>query len=133
MPGGVWPHLHDRSCTLERVVSIHTRGERMLDLADAVVVLPGGVGTLHELFAALAAAQAGERRTLVGLYNLQGYFAPLVALLKHCQAQGFLPQPADGLRHLRCASDQAKVLDAVLGVTRSLPRLALPIVSEEVQ
>jgi hypothetical protein len=132
VPAGVWPHLHDCSCTLERVVSLHARVERMLDLADAVVVLPGGVGTLHELFAALAAAQAGEQRTLVGLYDLHGYFAPLLALLKHCQVQGFLHQTADGLRHLRSASDPVEILDAVLGVTRFLPRQTPLLPAQEV-
>jgi uncharacterized protein (TIGR00730 family) len=133
VPAGVWPHLHDCSSPLEQVGSIHARVERMLALADAVIVLPGGVGTLHELFAALAAAETGERRTLVGLYDLQGYFAPLVALLKHCQTHGFLHQSAEGLRHLRSASEPTEILDAVLGVTRWLPHQAPPLPAQEVQ
>jgi uncharacterized protein (TIGR00730 family) len=131
VPASAWQHRHDPACSLERVGSSHARVERMLDLADAVVVLPGGVGTLHELFAALAAAQVGERHALVGLYDLNGYFAPLLALLKHCQAEGFLLPTASCLKHLHTASDPGQVLDAVLGMTRSLPCLAPSLASEE--
>ncbi len=133
VPERAWKSLHDPACTLERVVSIHARVERMLELADGVIVLPGGVGTLHELLAVLAALQAGEQHLTVGLLNLNDYFAPLLALLQHCQAQGFLPTTADALWHLWCASEPAEVLDAVLGEALLLHRLAQPIVIQEVQ
>jgi uncharacterized protein (TIGR00730 family) len=133
VPGHTWKHLHDPVCTLERVPSIHARVERMLDLADGVIVLPGGVGTLHELLAVLAAIQAGEQHLTVGLLNLNDYFAPLLALLQHCQGQGFLSTTADALWHLWCATDPAEMLDAVLGEALLLHRLAQPIVVEGVQ
>jgi hypothetical protein len=133
VPEHRWKHLHDPACTLERVPSIHARVERMLELADGVIVLPGGVGTLHELLAVLAELQAGEQHLTVGLLNLNDYFAPLLALVQHCQEQGFLPTTADVLWHLWCATDPAEVLDAVLGEALVLHRLAQPIVVEGVQ
>jgi hypothetical protein len=133
VPGHTWKHLHDPACTLERVTSIHQRVERMLDLADGVIVLPGGVGTLHELLAVLAAIQAGEQHLTVGLLSLNDFFAPFQALLQHCQHQGFLPPTADCLWHLWCDTDPAQVLDAVLGEALLLHRLAEPSLVEERQ
>jgi uncharacterized protein (TIGR00730 family) len=133
VPERTWKHLHDPDCTLERVASIHQRVERMLELADGVIVLPGGVGTLHELLAVLAAIQAGEQHLTVGLLNLKDFFAPFLALLQHCQAQGFLPTTADCLWHLWCSPEPAEVLDAVLGEALLLHRLAQTIVVKEVQ
>jgi hypothetical protein len=133
VPEKTWKHLHDPACTLERVTNIHARVERMVALADGVIVLPGGLGTLHELFAVLAATQAGEQHLTVGLLNLNDYFAPLLALLQHCKAQGFHQATADVLWHLWCACDPAEALDAVLGEALLLNRLAQAIVIEEVQ
>jgi hypothetical protein len=115
------------------VASIHQRVERLLGLADGVIVLPGGVGTLHELLAVLAALQAGEQHLTVGLLNLNDFFAPFLALVQHCQEHGFLPPTADCLWRLWCGSDPAEVLDAVLGEALLLHRLAQPLFAKEVQ
>jgi hypothetical protein len=133
VPGHMWKHLHDPVCTLERVPSIHQRVERMLDLADGVIVLPGGVGTLHELLSVLAAIQAGEQHLTLGLLTLNDFFASFLALVQHCQEQGFLPPTADCLWHLWCGTDPAQVLDAVLGEALLLHRLARPLFAKEVQ
>jgi uncharacterized protein (TIGR00730 family) len=133
VPERTWKPQHNPACLLERVATIHQRVERMLELADGVIVLPGGVGTLHELLAVLAALQVGEQHLTVGLLNVNDYFAPLLALLEHCQAQGFLPMTAESLWYLWCATDPAEVLDAVLGEALLLHRLAQTIVVEGVQ
>lgn len=75
---------------LEEVETMHERKQRMYDLADAVVALPGGIGTLDELFEALTWNQLGYLAEPCGLLNVNGYFDPLVELLDHMVGQGFL-------------------------------------------
>jgi uncharacterized protein (TIGR00730 family) len=56
---------------------------------DAVVVLPGGAGSLDELFEALTWRQLGLHNKPVFLVNTNGYWNPLIQLLEHVVAQGF--------------------------------------------
>jgi hypothetical protein len=66
------------------------RKERMLLMADAFVVLPGGLGTMDELFEALTWGQLGIQSKPVGLLDVQGYFDPIVAWVDHAVAEGFI-------------------------------------------
>lgn len=75
---------------LEIVGSLAARKERMFALADAVVALPGGFGTLDELFEALTYRQLGEIATPIGLVNLLGYWDGLLAWVERSVAQGFV-------------------------------------------
>lgn len=62
----------------------------MLAAADTVVVLPGGLGTLDELFEVLTLFQLNYSRPRVLLVNVAGFFDPLIALLRHMVAEGFV-------------------------------------------
>ena len=62
----------------------------MLELADAMVALPGGFGTLEELFEALAWLQLGLHEKPCGLMNVAGFFDPLLRYLDASVEQGFL-------------------------------------------
>jgi uncharacterized protein (TIGR00730 family) len=75
---------------LHVVDSMHARKQRMHDLSDAFVTLPGGHGTLDELFETLTWLQLGYHAKPVGLLNVAGYFDPLMAMLDLALAQGFL-------------------------------------------
>jgi uncharacterized protein (TIGR00730 family) len=75
---------------LRVVPSMHARKSLMVDLADAFVALPGGYGTLDELFETITWAQLGIHRKPIGLLDAAGYFAPLVAFLDHAVAEGFI-------------------------------------------
>lgn len=66
------------------------RKERMLTLADAFVALPGGMGTMDELFEALTWGQLGIQSKPVGLLNVNGYFDQLIAWMDHAVAEGFV-------------------------------------------
>jgi len=57
--------------------------------SDAVVVLPGGAGSLDEFFEVLTWAQIGLHRKPIYLLNTEGYWNPLIALLDHIIAEGF--------------------------------------------
>jgi uncharacterized protein (TIGR00730 family) len=107
VPAGIWPQLHFSGGRLETVTTLGARIERMAHLAEAFVVLPGGVGTLHELFAVLAQTQVGEDKPLL-LFNLAEFFTPLLTWLDTLVIAGFvLPSTR---RRLRCVSTLEQVL-----------------------
>jgi uncharacterized protein (TIGR00730 family) len=75
---------------LEVVETIHQRKARMVELGDAFVAMPGGFGTLEELFEVLTWAQIGLHSKPVGLLNVRGYFDPLLRLVEHARREGFI-------------------------------------------
>jgi uncharacterized protein (TIGR00730 family) len=75
---------------LEIVEDLHQRKERLAELADAFIALPGGFGTLEELFEILTWAQIGLHAKPVGLLNVGGYFNPLLTFIDHAQTEGFI-------------------------------------------
>lgn len=82
--------IHAGLTRLEVVDTIHQRKARMSDLADALIALPGGYGTLEELFEQLTWAQIGLHHKPIGLLNVMGYFDPLITLVKHALSEGFI-------------------------------------------
>ncbi len=77
---------------LHVVPDMHQRKRMMADLADAFVALPGGAGTLEELFEVYTWAQLGYHAKPIGLVDVDGYYAPLVGLLRHTVSEGFMQQ-----------------------------------------
>jgi uncharacterized protein (TIGR00730 family) len=74
------------------VDTMHERKQRMCDLADAFIALPGGIGTLEEVFEMLTWAQLGFHHKPVGLLNVQGYYDGLVQFTRHMQDERFIKQ-----------------------------------------
>ena len=70
--------------------TMHERKARMAELADAFIALPGGLGTLDELFEILAWAQLGIHSKPVGLLNTAGYYDALMVFLDHVERESFL-------------------------------------------
>jgi hypothetical protein len=70
--------------------SMHERKQRMVDLSDAFIALPGGFGTLDELFETLTWLQLGFHGKPVGLLNAAGFFDHLLTFLDHMSSTGFL-------------------------------------------
>lgn len=68
---------------------MHERKKVMFMNSDAVVVLPGGAGSLDEFFEVLTWAQIGLHQKPIFLLDAEGYWQPLVALLEHIIAEGF--------------------------------------------
>jgi uncharacterized protein (TIGR00730 family) len=81
---------HRGVADLRVVGSMHERKALMADLADAFVALPGGIGTLEELFEVFTWAHLGLHRKPLGLLDVAGYYAPLEAMLDHAVDQRFL-------------------------------------------
>ena len=104
---------HDGLTELEIVETLTERKVRMGDLADAFLTLPGGIGTMDELFEALSWAQLGLETKPNGLLNVNGYYDELVAHLDRAVASGFLKPGHRAL--LRVSSDPAALLDELAG------------------
>jgi uncharacterized protein (TIGR00730 family) len=89
------------------VDTMHERKALMAERADAFVALPGGYGTLDELFEAITWGQLGIHRKPIGLLNVNNFFTPLVAWVDHALAEGFVrPQH----RQLVRVADEAEAL-----------------------
>ena len=74
------------------VADMHERKAMMANLADGFVALPGGMGTLEELFEMLTWAQLGIHVKPVGLLNVAGFYDALVQFIGHASAQGFVQE-----------------------------------------
>ncbi len=81
---------HEGITNLEVVDSMHTRKARMAELADGFIALPGGIGTLEELFEVFTWAQLGLHTKPCGLLDVGGYYEPLIRFLNTTVQEGFL-------------------------------------------
>jgi uncharacterized protein (TIGR00730 family) len=81
---------HGGLTELRVVPSMHERKALMAELADGFIALPGGLGTLEELFEVLTWAQLGMHGKPCGLLEVDGFFAPLLTFLDHAVEQRFL-------------------------------------------
>ena len=77
------------------VSDMHTRKRLMFDRADAFVALPGGIGTLEELVEQLTWAQLGQHRKPILLLSVNGFWDPLITLIDHMRAHGFIREGLD--------------------------------------
>ncbi len=94
---------------LHVVETMHERKALMAELSDAVIALPGGTGTLDELFELFTWKQLGLHRKPIGLLDVAGYWQPLLAFLEHAVNERFLQ--AQHLETLLVARDPAGLLD----------------------
>lgn len=70
--------------------NLSDRKDLMLQHSDVAIALPGGIGTLDEIFSMAASATIGYHHKKVILYNISGFWNPLMALMEHLQEQGFM-------------------------------------------
>jgi uncharacterized protein (TIGR00730 family) len=74
---------------------MHERKAMMAQLADGFIAMPGGMGTMEELFEMLTWSQLGIHAKPVGLLNVDGFYDSLVGFIHHAKEQGFIkPQHA---------------------------------------
>ncbi len=81
---------HDELTELILVESMHERKTKMHQLSDGVIALPGGFGTLEELFEMITWAQLGLHKNPMGLLNVNGYYDSLIVLIQSMVDKGFL-------------------------------------------
>jgi len=81
---------HNNLSELHVVASMHERKAMMADLADGFIALPGGWGTLEEIFEMLTWAQLGFHNKPCGLLNIEGYYDGLIGFLENSFEQQFV-------------------------------------------
>lgn len=84
---------HSGLTRLEVVDGMHARKARMAELSDAFIALPGGLGTLEELFEVWTWGQLGYHAKPLGLLEVNGFFDPLLTFLDHLVQERFVRQP----------------------------------------
>lgn len=99
IPEKLWAlELGRRDLTANEVVpDMHTRKRRMADLSDAFIALPGGYGTLEELFEAVTWTQLNYHLKPVGILNVDGFYDALVTFLGRAVVEGFVRKQHEGL------------------------------------
>lgn len=102
---------HQGVTELILVDTMHQRKQRMHELSDAVIALPGGFGTLDELFELLTWRQIGLHKQPIGLLNAYGFYDPLLAQMALMRKEGFLHGPTDVI----VAADIAELLALLFG------------------
>ncbi|HEY1566541.1 MAG TPA: TIGR00730 family Rossman fold protein [Solirubrobacteraceae bacterium] len=110
---------HTGLSELHEVTTMHERKALMAELSDAVVALPGGTGTLDELFELFTWSQLGLHRMPIGLLDVAGYWQPLLALLDHLVAERFLR--AEHRQTLLVDRDAGALLDALASYRHAAP------------
>ena len=86
---------YDRLMDVVVTADMHQRKQMMSNMADAVIALPGGVGTLEELLETLTWRQLGLVKVPIIILNTRGYYDPLLAMLRHAIDEGFM-KPSHG-------------------------------------
>ena len=76
---------------LKIVSSMTARKDMLLKEADAIIVLPGGIGTLEEFSEVLSWSQLGLHQKPIGFYNVEGFYDSFLTFLNHMIAEGFCP------------------------------------------
>ncbi len=94
---------------LHIVKDMHERKAMMAELSDGFVAMPGGIGTLEELFEVFTWSQLGFHDKPIGLLNVAGFYDGLIGFLQHVVAQGFLKAEQASL--LVCESSPIALLD----------------------
>lgn len=94
---------------LHVVKDMHERKALMAELSDGFIAMPGGIGTLEELFEVFTWSQLGFHEKPIGLLNVEGFYDGLIAFLKHVVDQGFLKAAQASL--LVCEPTPALLLD----------------------
>ncbi len=100
------------------VETMHERKTKMNELCDGVIALPGGYGTLEELFEMITWAQLGLHQKPIALLNTNGYYDHLVKLLQHMTGEGLLK--AENQRMLLTGTDILQVLEQMRQYTPPL-------------
>jgi uncharacterized protein (TIGR00730 family) len=85
-----WEVAHKGVTRLEVVANMHERKARMFDLADAFVALPGGFGTLDEMFEMLTWRQLGLGQKPCAFLDVDGFYAPLIGMIDRMVEERFL-------------------------------------------
>jgi hypothetical protein len=102
---------HKGLTRLEVVDGMHARKARMAELSDAFIALPGGLGTLEELFEVWTWGQLGYHGKPLGLLEVNGFYRKLTDFLDHIVGEGFVRAPHRAM--LQMSESPAELLDVL--------------------
>jgi len=105
---------------LHIVQTMHERKAMMAERSDAFLALPGGIGTLEELFEAWTWRQLGYHDKPIGLLDTGGYYRQMLAFLEHARDCGFMGDWQMGL--VQVDHDPGCLLGALVAASRASPR-----------
>ena len=83
--------VHPNLSMIETYPTMQSRKARMIELADACIMMPGGIGTLEEFMEVWTLNQLGETSKPLGVLNIDNYFGNLIAFIEHMIVERFLP------------------------------------------
>ncbi|MDD4608611.1 MAG: TIGR00730 family Rossman fold protein [Bacteroidaceae bacterium] len=101
------------SLYIDQLITTHNLSDRkdvMVQQADAIVALPGGIGTLDEVFHVMAASSIGYHEKRVIFYNVNGFFQPLLTWINQLHATGFMRHPVSHYFDLANTLDELLIL-----------------------
>lgn len=111
---GVIPHFmveqgwqHKGLTEMIEVENMHQRKQKMADLSDAVIALPGGCGTLEELLEIITWKQLGLYLNPIVILNTNGFFDPLLAMLQRAMDENFMRQQHGAIWHVASTPQEA--------------------------
>lgn len=100
---------HPGLTKLYETANMTERKNKMIELADGFIAMPGGLGTYEELFEVLSQAQLKLHPHPVGILNVAGFFDPLIQMLQNTVTAGFMPP--ENMDLLCCATIPAELLE----------------------
>lgn len=111
---GVIPHFmveqgwqHKGLTEMIEVENMHQRKQKMADLSDAIIALPGGCGTLEELLEIITWKQLGLYLNPIIILNTNGYFDPLLAMLQRAVDENFMREQHGAIWHVASTPQEA--------------------------
>ena len=96
---------------------MHSRKKKIVEISDAFVALPGGFGTMDELFEILTWSQLNLHWKNIGLLNVNAYYEPIIQMVNNMEKEGFLHSNSTKL--LKVESDPEKLLSSLIHAERS--------------
>lgn len=109
---------HGGVTELQVVGSMHERKQKMAEQSDAFIALPGGIGTMEEIFEIWTWRQLGYHRKALGLLNVGGYYDDLLGFIERSENSGFLWPDVKAL--LQVDTDIARLLDGLAAEAAAL-------------
>lgn len=106
-----WEAQHDGLTELIVTETMHDRKKILYDKADVAIILPGGMGTMDELFELLTWNNLNIHQKKVIVLNWEGFYTPLIAMLEHMYTEGFMYD--DWRNRITVAKDAATVMQTL--------------------
>lgn len=106
-----WEAQHEGLTELIVTETMHDRKKILYDKADVAIILPGGMGTMDELFEMLTWNNLNIHQKKVIVLNWEGYYAPLIDMMDHMHSAGFMYD--DWRSRITIAKDATEVMDTI--------------------